>query len=143
LSRLMGIDYGFKNIGIAMSDLTQTVASPFSVIENLSFRENALRILEIVDKNDVSLIVLGLPINMNGSFGEMTKTVYKFINVIKSFRDIRVETIDERLTTTQVEKMLINEADLSRRERKCVKDKVAAALILQIYLDVHISGSRI
>ena len=139
LSRLMGIDYGFKSIGIAMSDVTHAVASPFSIIENLSFKKNALRILEIAEENDVSLIVLGLPVNMNGSFGEMTKVIYKFIRVINSSSDIRVETIDERLTTMQAEKMLINEANISRRKRKYVKDKIAAALILQTYLDVHVT----
>ena len=63
----------------------------------------------------------------------------KFIKVINSSSDIRVETIDERLTTMQAEKMLINEANISRRKRKYVKDKIAAALILQAYLDVHIT----
>jgi putative Holliday junction resolvase len=133
----MGIDYGFKNIGIAMSDVTQTVASPFGVIENLSFKKNALGVLKIAEENDVFVIVLGLPISMNGHFGKMTKIVYKFIEIIKFFTDINVETVDERLTTVQAERMLIDEADLSRKKRKYVKDKIAAALILQIYLDMH------
>jgi putative Holliday junction resolvase len=135
----MGIDYGFKSVGIAMSDLTQTMASPFGIIENLSSKKNALEILKLAEKNDVSVIVLGLPINMNGGFGEMTRIVYRFIEVIKYFSDIRVETVDERLTTVQVERMLINEAGLSRKKRKYVKDKLVAALILQTYLDMRMT----
>lgn len=133
----MGIDYGLKRMGIAMTDIMQTMATPFDTIESLSLKENALKILEIAENNDVSIIVLGLPVNMNGSEGEMAATVRKLIEIIKSVSNIKVETIDERLTTVQAERILINEAGISREKRQGLKDKIAAALILQTYLDIQ------
>jgi putative Holliday junction resolvase len=133
----MGIDYGLKRIGIAMTDFLQITASPFGTVKNMSLKKNALKILEIAKNNDVSVIVLGLPLNMNGTEGEMTETVHKFIEEIKFLSDIEVTTVDERLTTVQAERMLIEEADISREKRKNLKDKVAAALILQTYLDMQ------
>jgi putative Holliday junction resolvase len=133
----MGIDYGLKRIGIAMTDFLQIAASPFGTVENVSLKKNALKILEIAKNNDVSAIVLGLPLNMNGTGGEMAETVRKFVEEIKFLSDIKVTTVDERLTTVQAERVLIEEADISREKRKNLKDKVAAALILQMYLDMH------
>jgi len=132
----MGIDYGLKKIGVAITDITQIIASPFCTIESASLKENALEVLKIAEDNSVSLIVLGLPINMNGSYGDMTRIVYEFIDKIKSFSGIEIVTVDERLTTAQAERMLIDEADISRKKRKCIKDRIAAALILQTYLDM-------
>jgi putative Holliday junction resolvase len=74
---------------------------------------------------------------MNGSEGEMAATVRKLIEIIKSVSNIKVETIDERLTTVQAERILINEAGISREKRQGLKDKIAAALILQTYLDIQ------
>ncbi|MDR0401684.1 MAG: Holliday junction resolvase RuvX, partial [Endomicrobium sp.] len=93
ISRLIGIDYGSKNIGIAISDATLTIASPFCIIKNFSLKRSALEILEISKKNNVSMLILGLPINMNGSLGEMSKVVYKFIDTIKCFSNIAIETV--------------------------------------------------
>lgn len=131
----MAIDYGFKRIGIAMTDIMQIMASPFETIESTSLKKNALNIVEIAKNNDVSTIVVGLPINMNGTEGEMAETVRSFIEEIKAISDIEIKIIDERLTTAQAERMLVDEADISRDKRKGLKDKVAAALILQTYLD--------
>jgi putative Holliday junction resolvase len=133
----MGIDYGLKRIGIAMTDFLQITASPFGIVKNVSLKKNALKVLEIAKNNDVSVIVLGLPLNMNGTEGEMIETVRKFIEEIKFLSDIEVTTVDERLTTVQAERMLIEEADISREKRKNLKDKIAAALILQTYLDIQ------
>jgi putative Holliday junction resolvase len=133
----MGIDYGLKRIGIAMTDFLRIAASPFDTIENVSLKENTLKILEIAKNNGVSVIVLGLPLNMNGTEGEMAETVRKFVEEIKFLSDIKVTTVDERLTTVQAERMLIEEANISREKRKNLKDKVAAALILQTYLDMQ------
>jgi putative Holliday junction resolvase len=134
----MGIDYGLKRIGIAMTDFLQITTSPFDTIKNVSLKKNALKILEIAKNNGVFVIVLGLPLNMNGTEGKMAETVHKFIEEIKFFSDIEVTTVDERLTTVQAERMLIEEADISRKKRKNLKDKIAAALILQTYLDMQV-----
>ncbi|OEG70209.1 hypothetical protein ATZ36_05625 [Candidatus Endomicrobiellum trichonymphae] len=137
MNRIMGIDYGLKRIGIAMTDFLWITANPFDTVKNVSLKKNALKILEIAKNNGVSVIVLGLPLNMNGTEGGMAETVRKFIEEIKFLSDIEVTTVDERLTTVQAERMLIEEADISREKRKNLKDKVAAALILQTYLDMQ------
>jgi putative Holliday junction resolvase len=134
----MGVDYGLKRIGLAMTDLMKITASPFETIESVSLKKNAIKILEIAKSNKVSIIVFGLPVNMNGIEGEMAETVRKVMDEIKTLSsDVEVATVDERLTTTQAERMLIEEGDVSRQKRKGLKDKIAAALILQIYLDTH------
>jgi putative Holliday junction resolvase len=138
MSKIMGIDYGLKRIGIAMTDALHITSSPFDTIESVSIKKNAAKILEIAKANDVSVIVFGLPINMNGSQGEMAKTVCKVIEEIKSVSSIETATIDERLTTVQAERMLIDEGDVSRKNRKDIKDKIAAALILQTYVDTRL-----
>jgi len=137
MKKIMGIDYGLKRIGIAMTDFLRITASPFNAIKNVSLKKNALKILEIAKNNNVSVIVFGLPLNMNGTEGGMAETVRKFIEEIKFLSDIEVTTVDERLTTVQAERMLIGEADISRERRKGLKDKIAAALILQTYLDMQ------
>jgi len=134
----MGVDYGLKRIGLAMTDLLRITASPFDTIESISIKKNAAKILEIAKANNVSVIVFGLPVNMNGTEGEMSETVRKAVDEIKTLSsDVEVTTIDERLTTAQAERILIEEADVSREKRKGLKDKIAAALILQTYLDMH------
>jgi putative Holliday junction resolvase len=134
----MGVDYGLKRIGLAMTDLLRITASPFEVIDSVSLKKNAIKILEIAKSNKVSIIVFGLPINMNGTEGEMAETVRKVMGEIKTLSaDVEVTSVDERLTTTQAERMLIEEGDVSRQKRKRFKDKIAAALILQTYLDTH------
>ncbi|MDR1474727.1 MAG: Holliday junction resolvase RuvX [Endomicrobium sp.] len=138
MSRVMGVDYGLKRIGLAMTDLLRITASPFETIESISLKKNAAKILEIAKSNNASVIVFGLPFNMNGTQGKMAETVNKVIGEIKTLSsDIEVTTVDERLTTTQAERILIEEGDVSRERRKGLKDKIAAALILQTYLDVH------
>jgi putative Holliday junction resolvase len=137
MSKIMGIDYGLKRVGIAMTDFLRITASPFDTIENVSLKKNVLKILEIAKNNDVSVIVFGLPLNMNGTEGEMAGTIRRFIEEIKFFSDIEVTTVDERLTTVQAERILIEEADISRKKRECLKDKIAASLILQTYLDMQ------
>jgi putative Holliday junction resolvase len=134
----MGVDYGLKRIGLAMTDCLRITASPFETIESVSLKKNAIKILEIAKSNKVSIIVFGLPINMNGTEGEMAETVRKVMDETKTLSsDVGVTSVDERLTTTQAERMLIEEGNVSRQKRKGLKDKIAAALILQTYLDTH------
>jgi putative Holliday junction resolvase len=134
----MGVDYGLKRIGLAMTDLLKITASPFETIDSVSIKKNAATILAIAKNNNVSTIVFGLPINMNGTEGEMANTVCKVVEEIKALSlEISVELIDERLTTAQAERVLIEECDISRDKRKGLKDKIAAAFILQTYLDTR------
>jgi putative Holliday junction resolvase len=137
MGRIMGIDYGLKRIGIAMTDILQIIASPFDVIKSVDFKKNAETILSIAGGNDVSELVVGLPINMDGSEGEMAEIVKKFVEKIKFLSNIKIETIDERLTTAQAERTLIEEADVSRGKQKALKDKIAASFILQTYLNIN------
>ncbi|MDR1122812.1 MAG: Holliday junction resolvase RuvX [Endomicrobium sp.] len=135
---MIGVDYGLKRIGLAMTDLLRIIASPFGTIESISIKKNAVKILKIAKANNVSVIVFGLPANMNGTEGRMSEDVREVIGEIKVLSsDIEVATIDERLTTAQAERMLIEEIDVSRKKRKAFKDKIAAAFILQTYLDAH------
>ena len=136
LGRIMGIDYGIKRIGIAMTDIMQITSSPFETIDSSeSIRKNAEKIVEIAENNDVDVIAVGVPVNMNGSESEMTGTVRKFIEELKKITNLQIAEIDERLTTAQAERMLIDEGDISREKRKGLKDRLAAAFILQTYLD--------
>lgn len=136
LGRIMGVDYGLKRIGVAMTDILQITASPFDTIDGGgSVKKDAEKIAAMAKDNDVSLIVVGVPVNMNGTEGEMAQTVRKFIEEIKKISGIRIFEIDERLTTAQAERMLIDEGGVSRQKRKGLKDKLAASFILQTYLD--------
>lgn len=135
MGRIMSIDYGLKRIGIAMTDIMRIMASPFDTIESVSVKKNAAAIVEIAKNNGVDEMVVGMPVNMNGTEGEMAETVKKFISEINLISEIPVAVIDERLTTAQAERMLIDEANVSRKKRTGLKDKISAAIILRLYLD--------
>ncbi len=136
MGRFLGIDYGKKRIGLALSDMLGMMAHPFDVIESKGLNNNVENILQIAKDNEVSCIVIGVPINMNASEGEMAETAREFAEELKKKTDISVEVIDERLTTVQADRVLIEEADISREKRKNLRDKIAATFILQTYLDI-------
>ena len=130
--RILAIDYGDVKIGLAMSDPLGITAQPLLTIEN---NKNVFEeIKKIVQKYSVEKIIAGLPINMNGSYGSSSEKVFSFIEQLKNFVNIDIEFIDERLTTEQAEKTLI-ESDISRKKRKKNIDKITAAIILQTYLE--------
>jgi len=135
--RYLGIDYGKKRIGLAMSDIMGMMAQPFDVIEFKGLKNNVENILKIAKEKEVSCIVIGKPINMNGTEGEMVETINELVEELKKVTDIKIELVDERLTTTQAERVLIEEANVSREKRKGLRDKLAATFILQTYLDIH------
>lgn len=137
MSRIMGIDYGSKRIGIAVSDPLGFTAQPLEVIARTSLVKDVERIRVIVRERDVVRIVLGLPLNMDGTPGMLTDNVNSFADTLREKIGIPVELYDERMTTMQVDRMLTEEADVSRERRKQVRDKLAASLILQSYLDSH------
>ena len=134
--RILGLDYGTKTLGIAVSDLTETISS---AVTTLRFDENnPLMIIndlkKIIDEYNVKLIVVGLPKNMNNSEGEAVLRTRKFIRLLKDNFNIDIVEQDERLSSVSANKLLL-EADVSRKKRKSNVDTVAATIILQNYLD--------
>ena len=132
--RILGIDLGEKRIGISISDELGITAQGLPTIKSANEIEDLKNIKEIIDQYGVEKIVLGLPINMNGSLGEQAKKAISFAEKLKSSFQLPVELEDERLTTSKAEKFLI-ETDRSRKKRKKVIDKMSAIIILQSFLD--------
>ena len=133
-SRLMGLDLGAKTIGVATGDLTRQIATPVETIARKKFTADAARLLELAARENIGLIVLGLPINMDGSEGPRAQSTRAFARNLAKLTPIPVVFWDERLSSAAVERMLI-EADASRARRGEVIDKLAAAWILQAALD--------
>lgn len=134
-SRLMGFDLGSKTIGIAVSDRTLAVASPVETIKRTRFAKDAERIEALIAEHGVGGLVVGLPVNMDGSEGPRCQSARAFANNLLKRRDMPLAFWDERLSTAAVERMMTDEADLSRRRRGELVDKLAAAWILQGLLD--------
>ena len=140
LMRVMGLDPGDKRTGVAISDPLGWTAQGKKVIESSSFQDIIKEVKELIEQYEVEKIIVGLPRNMDGSLGERAQRVEKFIEELKSQVDIPVKAWDERLSTAQAERTLL-EADLSRQRRKQVIDKMAAVMILQNYLDQQTKNS--
>ncbi len=132
--KILGIDYGEKRIGLALSDISNTVARSLKVVKRNATRSWLGEIKAIVDKNKIEKIVIGLPKNMNGSIGGKGKEVLAFVKVLGKVVRVPIVTWDERLTTVSAEKVL-RQAELSRKKRKDILDKLSACIILQNYLD--------
>lgn len=132
--RLMGLDVGDKTIGVAVSDLLGLTAQGVETIKRTGNKAAIKRLREIISEKAVTKIVVGLPKNMNGTLGPQGEKTLNFVEKLKEKVDIEIVLWDERLTTVAAEKMLIS-ADVSRKKRKQVIDKVAAVYILQGYLD--------
>ncbi len=135
MPRTMGLDVGDKTIGVALSDLFGWTAQGLETIRRIGIKKDLQRLEEIIKEHEVDKIVVGLPKNMNGTIGPQGEKVLEFNERLqKRFSNIKIITWDERLTTVAAERSLI-EADVSRKKRKEVIDKVAAVYILQGYLD--------
>lgn len=132
--RLLGIDPGTKTIGLALSDITLMIATPMETIRRKKFTKDIIRLKEIVAEQDVGGLVIGLPINMDGSEGPRCQSVRQFATNLAQHFDIPMAFWDERLSTAGVERTLL-EADVSRAKRAEVIDKMAASYILQGALD--------
>jgi len=128
--RLIGIDPGTKTIGLALSDITLTIATPLETIRRTKFKKDVIRIREIVEKENVGGFIIGWPVNMDGSEGPRCQSTKAFASNLAAAIDLPQALWDERLSTSAVERTLI-EADSSRAKRKGVIDKMAAAYILQ------------
>lgn len=132
--RTMGLDIGTHTIGVAISDELGITAQGLKTLRRKSMEEDFKEIATIIGQFEIEKIVVGLPKNMNGTLGKQAEIVLKWIKILTDKIPVPVVTWDERLSTVGATKVLL-EADLSRRKRKKVIDKVAAVLILQGYLD--------
>lgn len=133
--RVLGIDYGRRRIGLALSDEEGILASPFpTYVRGRSEARDITALTSLIDKHGVTAVVVGLPLNMNGSRGEMAHEVEAFADRIRQETALPVELFDERLTSSEAERVLL-EADLPRRRRKELRDSLSAVLILQGHLD--------
>jgi putative Holliday junction resolvase len=133
-ARLLGLDVGTKTVGLALSDVTRSVATPYSTLRRTKFTEDAKAILEVVEKNQVGGLVIGFPLNLDGSEGPRAQSTRAFARNLAARIELPIVFWDERLSTAAVERHLI-EADASRKRRAEVIDRMAAAYILQGALD--------
>lgn len=130
----MGLDVGSHTIGVAVSDELGITAQGVKTIRRKSKDEDSKEIIKIIDQFDIGKIVVGLPKNMDGTLGKQAEMVFQWIKTIKEKIHFPVVTWDERFSTIEASKVLL-EADLSRKKRKKVIDKLAAVLILQGYIN--------
>jgi putative Holliday junction resolvase len=135
-ARLIGVDLGTKTIGLALSDVERRIATPLETIRRVKFTPDAERIRTLAVKYDVGGLVVGLPLNMDGSEGPRVQATRAFVRNLKQMLDLPVLFWDERLSTVAVTRALID-ADASRAKRAEHVDKLAAAYILQGVLDRH------
>ena len=136
MMKILGLDYGDRRIGVAASDAFGWTAQGLEVLERRRDEGEFARIAELVREHEISEIVVGLPKNMNGTVGPRGEICIAFAERLRDELNLPVHLWDERLTTMAAERTLI-EADVSRKKRKQVVDKMAASLILQNYLDAN------
>lgn len=135
----MGLDVGDKTIGVALSDPMFLLAQAKETIKRKKASLDIQRLLEIIEENDVNLIVVGLPKNMNNTIGPQSMKVMSFVDLLKKQTDVEIVYEDERMTTIQSESVLID-MKVRRENRKQYIDKIAATFILQTYLDRRKNG---
>jgi len=134
LLRKLGIDFGSKYIGLAVSDRSNTIAQSKEVIKRTDLKNDLKIFKEYIEDYDINEIVVGMPTSLDGTRGPRADKTQEFINFLNNHLDIEVTVWDERFTTLIADQSMID-ADLSRKKRKKMVDKIAAALILQNYLD--------
>jgi len=132
--RILGLDFGTKRIGVAMSDELLLTAQGLDTIRRKELKSDLALIKGIVDSNDVSEVIVGLPLNMNGTYSEKTKEAVLFVGELEKTMSVPVKTWDERLTSMQADRAML-EGDMSRAKRRKLSDRLAAQIILQSYLD--------
>ena len=132
--RILALDHGTRRVGVAVSDELQMIAQPLEYIAPEPFADFLVRLKELLREKEISLILVGLPRNMDGSYGPAAPKVQEFVAALKDAVTVPIKTWDERLTTVQAQKFLI-QGKVRRDERKQKVDKTAAAILLQSYLD--------
>ncbi len=133
-ARLMGLDVGTKTIGLALSDTRRVIATPLETIRRRRFRDDMARLSALIDAHGVAGLVIGLPLMLSGTDGPRTQSIRQFARNLLALRDLPVVLWDERLSTAAVTREMIA-ADLTRKRRGEIVDRVAAAYILQGCLD--------
>src|SRR4051794_18901606 len=133
---IVGLDLGERTIGVAVSDATRTVASPLETIRRTKFTDDAGRLFALMENRGAAGAVIGLPVNMDGSEGPRSQSARAFArNLLRLKPELPIAFWDERMSSMAINRMLIDEADVSRARRAEVVDKAAAAWILQGALD--------
>lgn len=132
--RILALDIGSKRTGVALSDELRLISSPLTTVEAKNKKEWAQKIIDIVEESEAGSVLVGVPLNQHGEEGADAKKAKEFIALLRERLSVPVIEWDERFTTVQAENLLVT-ADVSRMKRKQVIDKVAAAIILQSYLD--------
>ena len=133
-TRKMGIDYGDKRIGIALTDALCIISSPYEVFQNQSMQQSINHIDKLIKEFDVDEVALGLPLNMDGTEGERAKLHREFGEALANFSGVKVFYVDERLTSAEAEELLIA-SGVRREKRKELIDKISAQIIFQKYLN--------
>lgn len=139
MTRIMALDVGDKTIGIALSDPMLITSQPLETIKRTKVKFDIDRIEELINENEVSTLIVGLPKNMNNTLGPQAMRVISFVDLIKKRIDIEIIYQDERMTTLESEAVLID-MSVRRENRKKHIDKIAASFILQSYLDRRNNG---
>ncbi|HEY1224192.1 MAG TPA: Holliday junction resolvase RuvX [Brevundimonas sp.] len=131
----LGLDLGEKTIGVAASDATRMIASPLELVRKTKFTQDAEAVLKLMRGRNASALIIGLPLNMDGTEGPRAQSCRAFARNLDRVQPVNVAFWDERLSTSAVERFLIDELDLTRQRRAGVVDRTAAAWILQGALD--------
>src|SRR5213594_3327452 len=132
--RILALDHGTKRIGVAVSDELRMIATPLEYVLAEPFAAFLARLKEIIREKEVEMILVGMPRNMDGSYGPAALKVQQFVAVLKDAIAIPIQTLDERLTSAQANRLLIG-GNVRREKRRDKVDKMAAAILLQSYLD--------
>ncbi len=132
---ILGIDYGSKRMGLAVSDLSCTIASSYKILYRKNIETDLIELKKVIAEKEIGAIVMGLPLQMNGQEGEIALEVRKFAAILEESFNLPMLLWDERLSSSAVENFLIKEVDLSRKKRAKVLDASAASYILQGVLD--------
>jgi putative Holliday junction resolvase len=139
MTRILGIDVGTKTLGLAISDEGGTVAFPVQTLQRKGLRRDVEALADLATERDVEEVVVGLPLNLDGTPGRLVAEAETVAGRLAERTGLPVHLSDERLTTAAAERVLL-QADVSRRRRKQVVDKLAATLILQAFLDRRLLG---
>jgi putative Holliday junction resolvase len=132
--RILALDHGTKRIGVAVSDELKMIAQPLEYILAEPFADFLTRLKELIHEKEVELILVGMPRNMDGTYGPAAQKVQEFVAVLKGALSVPIKFWDERLTSAQANRLLI-QGNVRRNKRKEKVDKMAAAILLQSYLD--------
>ena len=139
-TRILALDYGTKRIGVALSDELGWTAQPLETLERRTLDRDFAHIQQLVNAHDVREVVIGLPLRLNGEEGPAVQAVHQFVDRLGEVLSVPIVMWDERMTTRSAEELLIA-ADVSRKKRKGVVDRVAAAILLQSYLEANTAST--